>query len=622
MEHEQRIAELEAQVARLQRSVTVPKPDRVLGPRLEGLKILWIGPCHIEGLSVYASWVNCQSDHLGFISWPFEQLAPFDPAVYDGIVAGITLRYLFLTLPGEPRLDFYHLREDWNEENVPAYFEAMRAFMESHMRQIREKSADKPLFFMTFLEPSFNFAGQLIEDRSLTNISVFVSNMNREMRELAASFSNTYIIDINEAANAIGRYHLQDDVCSFYTHAGFIGDPDVAMDSQIGRIMPLTSPLEIYDIENKWRMFNEVVWDRLLDNLKIIRQVDIVKLIIVDLDDTLWRGIAAEPLPDGITDESYFRTIGWPMALAEGLLYFKQRGGLLAICSKNNREQTERNFEKLWGHRLRLSDFFSVKIGWEPKSELIAEILSDANVLPDAAVFIDDNPREISEVAQRFPQIRTLGFLHYDWRRMIMQLPETQVAVITNESRQRSELVKARVTREAVGATMDRTSWLSSLQLRAEFDIIRGTDAPSYARVFELLNKTNQFNTTGRRWKPEEIGALFARGGAVVAMTLRDAHADNGIVGLAVLDGDRIEQMVLSCRVFSLGAEDALLAHAVAEVRKGFSEVHAAIAETDKNLASRDIYQRNGFVGSVPGDSTLASGVAVASPAWISCAVI
>lgn len=619
-ELEEANAHLHAQLSRALRSSTVARAPRVLGQRLEDLDILWIGPCHIDGLSTFGPRVGCRSNHLGFISWPFEQLQPFESNRYDAIVAGLTLRYLFLVLPGEPRSDFYHLREDWNAETIEEKFEAVYGLMQSHMQQIRASSAEKPLFFVTFLTPSFNFQGSLIHDVSLTDIRHFVARLNEGMCQLAYSWPNTYVIDINQICSSIGRMHLQDDVVSFYTHAGFIGEPDVPMDQQVGRIVAPISPLEIYDIENKWRMFNEVFWDQLLDNIKIIRQIDAVKLIIVDLDDTLWRGVAAEPLPDGVTDEAYFRTIGWPMALAEGLLYFKRRGGLLAICSKNSQAETEANFARLWGQRLCLSDFFSVKINWETKSANIAEILGEANVLPEATVFIDDNPREISEVLARFPAIRTLGFQHYDWRRIIMQSPETQVAQITRESRNRTELVQARVGREATAATMDRETWLCSLGLKAGFSIVSSINNEQYARACELLNKTNQFNTTGARWQSDDVASLFARGGYFVLMRLSDAQVDNGIVGVTVVERCNIVQSVLSCRVFSLGAEEAMLAYTVARIRKEYSEVTAKIIETEKNLASRNYFERNGFVGPVPGEAMLEPATTLFTPAWIAVA--
>ena len=89
--------------------------------------------------------------------------------------------------------------------------------------------------------------------------------------------------------------------------------------------------------------------------------------------------------------------------------YFKKRSGLIAICSKNDQAPTKERFQRIRGDRIRLDDFVSVKINWSPKSENISEILTEANLLPESAVFIDDSPREIDKVRARFPSIRCLG---------------------------------------------------------------------------------------------------------------------------------------------------------------------------------------------------------------------
>ena len=95
----------------------------------------------------------------------------------------------------------------------------------------------------------------------------------------------------------------------------------------------------------------------LSEAVKTLRGDERVKLIIVDLDDTLWRGVAAESQREG-----WERVEGWPLGLAEALLYFKRRGGLLAICSKNEREPTLERFAAIWRDGLRIEDFASVKI--------------------------------------------------------------------------------------------------------------------------------------------------------------------------------------------------------------------------------------------------------------------
>jgi len=123
--------------------------------------------------------------------------------------------------------------------------------------------------------------------------------------------------------------------------------------------------------------------------LRTLRQIDQVKLVIVDLDDTLWRGVIAE---EGI--DRPMVTEGWPAGLVEALVTLKKRGVLLAIASKNDEDRIRSFWPHLYGGRLELADFASVKINWQSKAENIAQILKETNLLPRNVVFLDDNPVE------------------------------------------------------------------------------------------------------------------------------------------------------------------------------------------------------------------------------------
>src|SRR5262249_43428014 len=135
-----------------------------------------------------------------------------------------------------------------------------------------------------------------------------------------------------------------------------------------------------------------------------IRQVDSVKVVICDLDDTLWRGVVAE---DGINLVTQLE--GWPLGLIEALAYLKRRGVLLAICSKNDEHRIRSLWPSIMCDQLSLSDFAVVKINWEPKSWNVDAILRETNLLARNAVFIDDNPAERQSVINDHPGIRVLG---------------------------------------------------------------------------------------------------------------------------------------------------------------------------------------------------------------------
>jgi FkbH-like protein len=373
--------------------------------------------------------------------------------------------------------------------------------------------------------------------------------------------------------------------------------------------VPTTSNLSIFKVEDHLKLLHQEIFNKLADNIKIIRQDEAVKIIVIDLDDTLWRGVAAE---DSI--EGPLRSEGWPLGFIEALLYFKRRGGLLAIASKNEPESTAKRFEEICGDRIKLHDFVSVKINWNPKSQSIDEILRETNLLPESALFIDDNPREIDEVRAHFPTLRCLGGNHHDWRRIILRSPETQVAGISRESRDRTRLVRARIDREVASRALSRHEWLLSLKIKQHISMVNDIADKSFGRAIELINKTNQFNTTGKRWTSGELDEFFRNGGCCLTTDLRDKTIDNGMIGVALIKPGALIQVVLSCRVFGLGAEITMGSIATTVALRGQAFVRSTLIDTGKNFTCHDYFERLGFRRD--GDEFV-TDTACSTPPWI-----
>jgi len=219
------------------------------------------------------------------------------------------------------------------------------------------------------------------------------------------------------------------------------------------------------------------------------------------------------------------------------------------------------------------------------------------NLLPRNVVYIDDNPVERAAILAAYPEIRVLGGTPLTWRRVLLWSAETQVPAITAESAARTDMVRAQVTRETQRQAMSRADFLASLNVRMQFFRIGTIEDPSFPRVLELINKTNQFNTTGTRWTRADCQAALAAGQAVYAFDVADTYTEYGLVGVLVVEGACIRQFVMSCRVMGLGVEAAAVAR-VGQIlhRNGNWPVQAVIIETERNLPCRDVYQRCGFV--------------------------
>jgi FkbH-like protein len=201
----------------------------------------------------------------------------------------------------------------------------------------------------------------------------------------------------------------------------------------------------------------------------------------------------------------------------------------------------------------------------------------------------------------------------------LLWAPELQVPVVTAESAARTEMIQAAGARESSRQRLSRPEFLASLGLRVRMIEIAGADHKSFPRAFELINKTNQFNTTGKRWTQEAMRAALAAGARLYAFEVEDRFSRYGLVGVVIAQGERIEQMVMSCRVFGLDVEIAALADVLRRLRAaGAATVTARLVATDANLPCRDVFARCGFREGADGAWIGAPADAPAAPAHVS----
>lgn len=439
-------------------------------------------------------------------------------------------------------------------------------------------------FVANFIVPQQNAMGRLLPRYDLRNFVHFVERLNAHLAAELERFSNVHLVDIDQIAATYGRRFVQDDMVWVTGHASLLSNADHAHDQ--GRLEPLEPVAEYYP--TRIDVFSVLMWREIEAMIRTIQQTDSVKMVLVDLDDTLWRGVLAET---GGTD-----TEGWPVGLAEALMFLKRRGVILGIVSKNSEDRVR----ELWpfGRLIGLDDFAVHRINWQPKADNIAEILAEVNLLPKSVLFIDDNPVERAAVQGAYPEMRVLGANPYLLRRILLWSAETQVAGVTAESARRSDMIKAQGQREKSRKALSREDFLASLKVEISLAAIRSGGDPQFARAVELLNKTNQFNTTGRRWAPGEAEAFLKRGGVFHALTVGDIYTQYGFVGVLCVEGGDIRQFVMSCRVIGLDVEIAAVAETLRAMQAaGEGEARATVVETAANSLSRDIWTRCGFGG-------------------------
>ena len=322
------------------------------------------------------------------------------------------------------------------------------------------------------------------------------------------------------------------------------------------------------------------------------------KLVVVDLDDTLWGGRVGDDGYDGIDLDPAGKGRHF-LRLQAFLKGLRGRGIVLAIASKNDPANVHEVFAKRPEMMLRLDDFAATEIHWQPKSSSLARILERLNLSTAGVVFLDDNPVERAEVRRRFPDI-AVPELPDDPAQRVPMLERTGLfdhRLMTDESRGRSRMYAENAAREdAQRDAGDYQEFLRGLRM-----VMEGSDlGVARERVLELIQKTNQFNLTTRRYNWGELAAAI-RDGFGRCYRLTDRFGDNGIISVVAVardsDGDaRIDLWLMSCRVFGRKVEEAILADVAARARAlGARRLVGEYSPTAKNALVRELYPRLGF---------------------------
>ena len=550
------------------------------------LKILLLGTCGAEAFidtqGLYELELNAQHllyDGLTPIKLPSAQ------ENYDAVIVVLTERYI-VDCAGNKGNEFLLHRDGIQRETI---LQNAKDDISRQFNDLTDNFTTTQILFLSFSEPSVNLNGLLSHRYSLTNPKHFVHLLNEYLSTICDTKPNTYFLDINLIAASLGALFINDQLLNSTFHGNYLSNWDYANDNN--RIVKQSPMSDLVNFEDRVLYFKHTFWCTVIDAITIIRSPLPIKAIIIDLDDTLWRGVAAD---DALTPTD--RVEGWPLGFAEALLYYKNRGGLLAIASKNDRTIAHQKLVEIYGDKITINDFASTRIGWERKSDYVAEILQELNLLPDNVAFIDDNPREVNDVKERFPGIHTLGFEPYLWRAQIIFGTKFQVAKVSNEAKERTQLLHASISRRNLAKSMPREEWLKSLELAVHIRVILSHNDIDFSRALELLNKTNQFNTTGRRWDFKQLQDLFESGGRIYTVRAKDKLADNGIISVAIVYRANIEQMVLSCRVFGLGIEDALLSNIESDILAQSDEVCAKLIDTGRNFTCHGTFKDRGYV--------------------------
>ena len=328
------------------------------------------------------------------------------------------------------------------------------------------------------------------------------------------------------------------------------------------------------------------------------------KCLVLDLDNTLWGGVVGDDGVEGIVLGEGSPTGEAHAALQRYAKQLKERGIVLAVCSKNDANIAAEAFANHPEMVLQPSDIASFIANWQPKVDNLRQIAADLNLGLDSLVFVDDNPAERAAIRQALPMV-SVPELPEDVAGYVSCLAAAgyfEAVAFTIEDQKRAEQYAANASRAAeLQSANSMEEFLAGLAMATTFGPVRDVDI---SRVAQLINKTNQFNTTTRRYSLDEV-TRFCTDPACLVLQFRliDRLGDNGLVSAMILRRDSkeadvfdIDTWIMSCRVFGRELEFEAMNIAVEAVRSAGARIlRGEYIPTAKNAVIKDLYSSLGY---------------------------
>ncbi len=399
------------------------------------------------------------------------------------------------------------------------------------------------------------------------------AGLDRRIAETAGE-KGILLLDLNAAASEIGRRHISDRM--LWHHAK-------------QALSPAAGP---------W------AGDQVARILAAIRGLS-KKVLVLDLDNTLWGGVIGD---DGLEGIVLGQGSGAGEAFSAFQRYVKRlaaRGVVLAVSSKNDRANAEAAFAQHPEMILRQNDFAAFEIGWGDKPTAVKRVAEQLELGLDSFVFVDDNPVERDLMRQTLPQVA------------VPELPDAPelfptciadagyfeaIAFTAEDSARNAQYVANRARHELRTSATDMDAFLDTLQTTMTVGPFQPADV---ARITQLINKTNQFNLTTRRYTEAEVRA-FMQDPRILTLAARvsDRFGDNGLTSIVICrpaeDGTasemEIDTWLMSCRILGRGVEDAMLSVVAKRAReRGAGRLVGRYRPTAKNGMVRELFPRLGF---------------------------
>ena len=522
---------------------------------LGGVKETLLVKCKEEGVAaqVYVGGYNQYSQE---ILEPHSKLYAFNP---DLVILMLDTR----TVTGEHYLQPYELTDNDRREWEKATFERIMSLVGT----IRKNSSAR-IMVDNFEVPTHSPLG-IIENRTPFGFQDSVAALNARLREALRADPSTFLFDYESFASRVGKDNLID--YKMY----YLGDI---------RLNPRFVP---------------ELCDEYIPYIRAMLSMT-KKCLVLDLDNVLWGGIIGEdglggiklgPTPEGSPFLEFQRYI----------LSLNRRGDILAINSANNPDDALEAIRKHPYMLLKEDLFASVRINWNDKISNMKAIADEIDIGIDSLVFFDDSHVNREMIRQALPEFTVVDVPDDPalYLKTIEELRAFDSLQLTEEDKRRGQMYAEQRKRvEFQGVVGDVTEYLKAL---GQVVTLETVNSLNLARISQLTQKTNQFNTTTRRYLEGDIQKMSDSGRYLVAgIRVQDKFGDSGLTGVAIVEKNpgvwRIDDLLLSCRVIGRKVEDALLAYIMDQARgAGANALVGEFIPTKKNAPAKDFYKTRGF---------------------------
>lgn len=325
------------------------------------------------------------------------------------------------------------------------------------------------------------------------------------------------------------------------------------------------------------------------------------KCLVLDLDNTLWGGVIGDDGVDGIKLGQGSARGEAHLAIQNLSFDLRRRGVVLAVCSKNEDDAARIPFRE-HDEMVLKEDHISVFVAnWTDKATNLKAIAQTLNIGTDALVFLDDNPAERERVRQELPEVAVpeVGDEPSDYVGILAMAGYFEAISFGDEDRKRADMYQANAKRtSALQKVGNLDEYLASLDMVCT---IAPFDDLGRARIAQLVNKSNQFNLTTRRYTEAEIAAVQADPGKLgVQVRLVDRFGDNGMISVVIFekhaDAWHCDTWLMSCRVLGRRVEEAVLAYFAQAARQaGATRLTGDYIPTAKNVLVEKHFEKLGF---------------------------